>query len=71
MLFRWVCNVTRREPVELMMTTGESTARRLDCIECKAYLGWTFVEVPNPSEEYKRGRHLLEEEALTLLPQGN
>ena len=51
------------------MTNGESSAQRVHCAECKAYLGWTFVGVSTSAEEYKLGRHLLELEALVYLPQ--
>lgn len=67
-LYKSVSNVTQGEPEESEMTTGKNKTRKLYCGGCSEYLGWTYIGVPTPDQEYKLGKSLLETTLLVQLP---
>jgi hypothetical protein len=59
-LFHNVVNVYYGDKEEKRMTTGVHLIRNVYCIDCDAYLGWTYEKAYEASQKYKEGKYILE-----------
>ncbi|RMY19613.1 hypothetical protein D0865_16717 [Hortaea werneckii] len=46
------------------MTTGRHIVRDVACRQCKEVVGWKYDRAYEPSEKYKEGKFILEQELL-------
>lgn len=46
------------------MTTGKHLVRDINCRQCKEVVGWKYDKAFEPSEKYKEGKYILEEDLL-------
>lgn len=49
------------------MTTGKHTIQTISCSQCQEYLGWTYIHVPGPDQQYKLGKTIIEIELVSVL----
>lgn len=47
------------------MTTGLHIICEISCMECDAYVGWTYVTAFNPDQKFKEGKFILEKELIS------
>ncbi|CEJ93250.1 hypothetical protein VHEMI08855 [[Torrubiella] hemipterigena] len=63
-----VANTKLGEEYQRNMTTGRHTIRDLFCESCNQKIGWKYIHAPDPSQEYKIGRYIVELELLDRVP---
>lgn len=63
-LFNAVVNTISGEAGERNMTTGRHIVRDVACRQCKEVVGWKYDRAYEPSEKYKEGKFILEQELL-------
>ncbi|KAJ5608839.1 hypothetical protein N7540_006058 [Penicillium herquei] len=66
-LFNNVVNVITLDAVERSMTTGRHIVRDITCRGCKETVGWKYDKAYEPTEKYKEGKFILEEELLCIV----
>ena len=66
-LFNNVDNISQTDAVERSMTTGRHIVRDIACRQCKETVGWKYDKAYEPSEKYKEGKYILEEELLCVV----
>ena len=66
-LFNNVVNISQTDAVERSMTTGRHIVRDIACRQCKETVGWKYDKAYEPSEKYKEGKYILEEELLCVV----
>ncbi|OWT42897.1 yippee zinc-binding/DNA-binding /Mis18, centromere assembly domain-containing protein [Pochonia chlamydosporia 170] len=59
-----VVGVKEGELLERNLTTGRHIVRDISCRGCNEVVGWTYVMADEPSEKYKLGKFILEDELL-------
>lgn len=66
-LFHKVFGIESGEPFEMEMTTGYHTVQRVSCAGCKQEMGYLYVKAPNPEQEYKLGKYLVDTTLLSTI----